>query len=247
MPSRNTIMSHLSSKFLLMKNNLKSELSKYSEVCLTTDIWTHRSRSFIGVSCHCIDHEWKRKSFILAFRRMAKRHTYDNLAISLIQIIEEYSLDCKKITHIVTDGGSNFCKAFRVFGRNPVSEYSPLWSPNNEIEIHDEEEVMIQIEEGEEEDTAHSIQNVEEAFDVENASIESEQLDLAEENSTPDLSLPPQMRCFAHLLNLIGNKLLEYSFIVEHSFSLSYSSIILQAKWILSANSRSFRERTIAS
>lgn len=96
MPSRNTIMSHLSSKFLLMKNNLKSELSKYSEVCLTTDIWTHRSRSFIGVSCHCIDHEWKRKSFILAFRRMAKRHTYDNLAISLIQIIEEYSLDCKK-------------------------------------------------------------------------------------------------------------------------------------------------------
>lgn len=208
MPSRNTIMSHMTTKFLLMKLNLKKELSKSSNVCLTTDIWTHRSRSFIGVSCHYIDSEWKRKSFILAFRRMSKRHTYDNLAIVLKRIIDEFDLDCHKIRHVVTDGGSNFCKAFRVFGRKEPDncglaiDFSTMWTPTGDnIASCDEEDIMILNEE----EATDSIPEIENIFDIENASIESEQLDFEEEEIlNTELSLPPQMRCFAHLLNLIG-------------------------------------------
>lgn len=214
MPSIGSFMSHMSSKFAIAKNIMKTELSKRCEVCLTTDIWTHRSRSFIGVSCHFIDLEWKRKSYILAFRRMEKRHTYDNLAESLSSILKEFDLDCQKVRHIVTDGGSNFCKAFRVFGRKHFDEFSTQWANNAASNEGEELQIIIQNEE----EAADSIEyiNVERAentFDVENAAIELEQLDLEEVNLVTRFQLPPQMRCFAHLLNLIGKKRAEITFV----------------------------------
>lgn len=92
---------------------------------------------------------------------MAKRHTYDNLAISLKQIMDEYNLDIDKVRHIVTDGGSNFCKVFRVFGRANFDEHCTIWGPNVDNAVsYEEEDVMIQNEE----EASTSNQNEAEAF-----------------------------------------------------------------------------------
>lgn len=120
MPSIKFTMQTLATKFLTMKENLKNKLAKQPQVCVTTDVWNHRCRSYLGVSVHFIDDENVkiRRSYILAFRRLKQRHTFDYLEVCLNEIFVEFELSVKKITHAVTDGGSNFCKAFRVYGCN---------------------------------------------------------------------------------------------------------------------------------
>lgn len=73
-------------------------LAKQSYVCITTDVWTHPCRSYLGVSVHFIDEEniKLRKSYVLAFRRLKQRHTFDYLASCLNEIFDEYELPVKK-------------------------------------------------------------------------------------------------------------------------------------------------------
>lgn len=116
-PTATTLMLSLSCKFNEMKNKIVSELSQQRYVCITTDIWTHSARSYLGISVHYFDKNWKHKSYIIAFRFLKERHTFDYLARCLHEIFIEFNLPVDKITHAVTDGGSNFCKAFKIFGR----------------------------------------------------------------------------------------------------------------------------------
>lgn len=216
MPSISTLMTTLTSKFDLMKINLKEKIKKQSFICSTTDIWTHRGKSYLGVSIHYIDEEWKRKSYILAFRRLFKRHTYDYLAKCLHDINKEIDLPHEKITHIVTDGGSNFCKAFRIYGReNDFSETLASMAEDEENEIYEEENVVLfnenalLIVNGDANDNQKEPDPLNDIMkDVENAAIQGDQIDFNNDLNflCDDIILPPQMRCFSHLLNLIGNK-----------------------------------------
>lgn len=211
MPTSTTIMSALLLKFNEMKDKLKLELSQQTHVCLTTDIWTHSARSYLGVSVHFYTKNWKFNSYILAFRYLKERHTYDYLARMLVEILNEFDLPIDKITHIVTDGGSNFCKAFKIYGRKTdFSESLAAIEFTNIDYTGDEEEDIVDIDynnanvsEGEEEnDEDEDILNV--------ANIQAEQIEFPEDldGIENDIMLPSQMRCFAHLLNLIGQNII---------------------------------------
>lgn len=204
-PSITKIMSTLDSRFKEMKTNLITELGRQQRVCLTADIWSHMKKSYLGVSVHYIDELWKRQSYILAFRYLNKRHTYDYLAQVLKSILDEYNLPVEKISDIVTDGGSNFCKAFRVFGRQT-----------------DFNESLVELAEEEDIDTTDeaSIDEVGDAFErealetISEANIQGTQIDFPDDDIDNDIVLPSQMRCFAHLLNLIGNYLSVIDFVL---------------------------------
>ncbi|GAA6089513.1 E3 SUMO-protein ligase ZBED1-like [Tachysurus ichikawai] len=65
---------------------------------------------------HWIEEETlERKSVALACKRLRGRHTFDILASSLDDIHSQYHIR-DKIVRTTTDSGSNFLKAFRVFG-----------------------------------------------------------------------------------------------------------------------------------
>lgn len=84
-------------------------------VCTTCDIWSSKRRSFLGVTMHWIDKKFERKSATLACRRFRSSHTAERIAEILRKIHIEYKID-GKIVATVTDNGSNFLKAFTLFG-----------------------------------------------------------------------------------------------------------------------------------
>lgn len=221
MPSTSTLISTLANKFEIMKSNLKNELKKQKFVCSTCDVWTHRARSYLGVSVHFIDEQWNRKSFILAFRYLNRRHTYDYLAEILDNIYKEYDLSAEKIIHTITDGGSNFCKAFRIFGQNTDFNQT-LEAINENDEIDNDDEIFVvegspTIETGDDNEA-----NPEELLvDIDNALIQGDQIDFPEDfNCISDgIALPAHMRCFSHLLNLLGTKTnYQFTCIISQSF-----------------------------
>lgn len=221
MPTSTTIMSSLSLKFNEMKAKLKLELSQQSQVCLTTDIWTHSARSYLGVSVHYYDKIWNHKSYIIAFRYLKERHTYDYLARNLTDILQEFELSVDRISHIVTDGGSNFCKAFKIYGKKTdFSESLAAIECTNMVhvdDISDDEEDIVIINNS---DPILVVQDNEEYEEDNNDNennmypdnIQGEQIELPEDGFDSEIVLPPQMRCFSHLLNLIGERNMNFSF-----------------------------------
>ena len=71
----------------------------------------------MGVTCHWLESEsLLRKSACLTVRRIFGSHTYDVLAKTLSAVHKEFQIS-RKVVVTITDSGSNFLKAFRVFSR----------------------------------------------------------------------------------------------------------------------------------
>lgn len=99
------------------KNEIKEELNDAQFVCTTIDIWSGKKRSFLGVTCHWISiNNLNRISKALACRLFKGSHTYDKISDLINEINSEFNLSPTKIVATITDNGSNFVKAFKMFG-----------------------------------------------------------------------------------------------------------------------------------
>lgn len=79
-PSRYTITSRIKACFEERKKLLKTQLSSTKCVALTTDCWTAlTTESYIKITCHYIDDDWKVNSAVLPTQSMPRRHTAENL------------------------------------------------------------------------------------------------------------------------------------------------------------------------
>lgn len=238
MPSIPSTMTALKDQFETMKFKLKHTISLQRYVCCTADIWSHMRKSYLGVSIHFIDSNWERKSFILAFRYLNQRHTFDYLAECLDSIFKEFGIPVDRIPHVVTDGGSNFCKAFKEFGKkNDFSESLAMIEENSD-DVSDEEndDIIINEEnpilvlndnECENNTTETDVDEREIEMEIERANIQGNQINFPSDpdDFDTDILLPAQMRCFAHLLNLIGKLLsmTKYMANIRLSFFLFFS------------------------
>lgn len=123
MPTPKQIVDTIGRRFEQMKSNLISILNKQKYVCCTCDVWTSQAKSFLGITVHYIDRNYDRHSYVLAFRELKQKQSYEYLGKVISDVFKEYGISVSKITHVVTDGGSAFCKSFRVYGRRSVDEY----------------------------------------------------------------------------------------------------------------------------
>lgn len=110
-------MQFLKNRYDEMKAKLTVILGKQEYICITCDVWSSRAEAFLGMTVHFINDEYELESFILAFRQLKQRQTHDVMAIEISKVLTEFEIIVGKITHIVTDGGSAFGKAFKVFGK----------------------------------------------------------------------------------------------------------------------------------
>lgn len=120
--SRPTLRSRIQGAATRMKENVMVCLSKVSYVATTTDCWTAHQRSYIGVTAHWIeDDTLERRSAALACKRLKGSHTFDVIAGALDSIHCQYHIR-GKVVRTTTDSGSNFIKAFSVFGDQSQSD-----------------------------------------------------------------------------------------------------------------------------
>lgn len=96
--------------------SLINEFSSVQYLCCTADIWSTKHKSFLGVTVHWIDENTlQHHSKLLCCRRFLSPHDSERVAELLSSIYEEFDITHKVIS-TVTDNGSNFVKAFKVWG-----------------------------------------------------------------------------------------------------------------------------------
>ncbi|XP_055314626.1 uncharacterized protein LOC129575176 [Sitodiplosis mosellana] len=229
LPSRRKFMSTLNEKFQSMKTGLKELLAQQLYLCITCDVWSSRGQSYLGVTVHFLDESLEsnnhRQSHVLAFKRLFGRQTYIQLAQKLDEIFEDYNIDIEKVTNIVTDGGSAFCKMFRKFGTDPDAEISEDYDEDDGDCDDDSDDLHRNEPDGDGTNSETQNPNIISLGDtvyMRNETGElfaSDILDFDSQNQTPtssegyfggnspqlQITLPPQRRCFSHMLNLVSN------------------------------------------
>lgn len=223
-PTTKTFMDTMAKQFADMKVELINVLSKQKYVCCTADVWSARAQSYLGMTVHFITDEFIRQSYVLAFRRIKGRQTYDVLSKEMADVLAEFKLPSEKVTHIVTDGGSAFCKSFRVYGRSNNSII--IEDPEDQVNDDDVDNDMPFIQEdgeylssnilylGNDQQTDSSFSSDIEANNdddsdtalddsVEHEIDEMEPSESAQPSENAPIVLPPQFRCVSHRLNLV--------------------------------------------
>jgi len=174
--SRPTLCSRIEDAAKKVKKGVTEAMRAVDHIATTTDCWSVR-RSFIGVTAHWVDPDsLTRRSAALACRQLGGSHTFDVLAGALNDIHSEYGIR-DKIVRTTTDNGSNFLKAFRVFGED-----------RNDNEVSDVEEPGEEMEEEEGEEEVEFV----------NVSV------ILAEDDGMEFELPKHQRCACHLLNLVS-------------------------------------------
>lgn len=145
-PSTTVFMNYLKQQYDDTKKKMMLILNKQRYLCITADVWSSRAQAYLGMTVHYINDDFEQQSLFLAFRRMEKRQTNQILTAEIVKVLNDFGISVDKITHIVTDGGSAFCKAFKVYGRcaDQLVEYN---DPSNQDE--DEIAPFIRNDDGE--------------------------------------------------------------------------------------------------
>ncbi|ODM87219.1 putative AC9 transposase [Orchesella cincta] len=151
-----------------------------------SDCWSSHARAFLGVTCHWINQDFSRESRVLACTRFKGVHSYDRIAEQLISVMNMYGIQKEQVVAIVTDNGSNFCKAFKEFG----IEFEHAAS---EAEKENGDENDFDVSEAEPEDNL----SIDDPLEVDLHSV-------MEKGET--VSLPPHVRCTSHSLSLVATK-----------------------------------------
>jgi predicted small metal-binding protein len=208
--SRPFMVKLLNKQYQETKENLILELSKASHVSTTADCWTARQKSFLGMTVHWLDvDEVTRQSACLGVRRIYGSHTYDVLAKAISEMHKEFKIS-SKVNLTITDNGSNFLKAFRMFqAKDAGNERASNEASDEDCFEEEEEDDFVLVDIGE---IIESHICTSEAARVSKSNGSSGgQMDGLEDGSDPDdeeeverIILPPHMRCTCHTLNLIA-------------------------------------------
>lgn len=268
-PKTKTFMDFLTKRYEEMRQKLIDVLQKQKYVCVTTDVWSSRAQSFLGMTVHFINDDFEHESYVLAFRELKKKQTFDVLASEILKVFEDYNIPVEKITNIVTDGGSSFCKAFKVYGRgaDPLVEKQNTGSASNEESENDEVGIpFMQYIDGEHfysntslfesnnavdsedyqsessnDETMEEDETLDNYFSTENARFDDDLVHIENERNKP--KLPPHRRCLSHALNLIAGDF-EKQLSVRANKALIMTMNKLQTVWVLPR--KSSQAKTIA-
>lgn len=121
MPTRKSIRVSIENLYEVLKNKLSLQLQTVNtDVHLTTDMWTDTNKfiSYMAVTCHYIDDDFKLQRYTLQTKDFSEKHTAQNIKKALIDCCNNWKIT-DKIKSVTTDNGSNVVAA--------VKEVSTWW------------------------------------------------------------------------------------------------------------------------
>ncbi|KAE9536198.1 hypothetical protein AGLY_007421 [Aphis glycines] len=112
--------------------------------------------------------------------------------------MQEYKINCEKVSHVVTDNASNFGKAFRIFSSQHIDSSD---NTNNSKNVNDPNYLGIISSDSDSDIEIIYNSDTENDFDVPSLEI----IDFSSFNFDPNsISLPKRITCATHSLNLIA-------------------------------------------
>jgi hypothetical protein len=92
------------------EDRIRDNLAAVPKVAFTLDGWTSPFQlSFLAVTGHWIDDDWKQQDVTLGFEQLKGNHTGEALMQAFIYVIRRFHLQWK-IMSITSDNGSNVLK-----------------------------------------------------------------------------------------------------------------------------------------
>jgi len=111
-PSRQTITRNIEEKFRSSKVEIRKLLSHAKYASLTTDLWCNvKMHSFLGVTIHFINENFKLVNLVLATKEINGVHSGRNITACLEAVLEDYELSPYQIVGIVSDNDANIVNA----------------------------------------------------------------------------------------------------------------------------------------
>lgn len=111
LPSRATVMSRIHEWYDTEKAKLATNLDNTASVALTGDYWTSLgNHSYLGVTAHYIDQEWKLHSHALTVMRTDERHMADVCASHFMDVAGQWNIE-EKVSTLNTDSARNMIAA----------------------------------------------------------------------------------------------------------------------------------------
>ena len=108
-PNRRDLLDELKYYAKLIENKLTDLFVSSIAYSLSLDIWTKRNDSIIGAKVKFINEDLKTATYCLDFQKILD-HKSQTITDYLKLLIDNYSMDIKKISSICTDNASNFKK-----------------------------------------------------------------------------------------------------------------------------------------
>ncbi|KAJ3499546.1 hypothetical protein NLG97_g234 [Lecanicillium saksenae] len=108
-PSAAVLRSRLRSLYVAAKGAVTEHLkSARGKIHITFDGWTSRHQlSLLGVNCFFVDKQWRHRTLLLAIPAICGRHTGDNLANEVADVLAEWNIESEQLGYMVLDNASN--------------------------------------------------------------------------------------------------------------------------------------------
>ena len=106
--SADTLKRRIMAEFEVKQNDLKNTLSQSNgKISFTTDCWTSSNNiSFMGLTAHWIDDDWKLHAITLDFLHLVQSHTGIHLYEAFMKVIDSYDIH-QKMLGVTLDNAAN--------------------------------------------------------------------------------------------------------------------------------------------
>jgi len=102
-------------KLYSKKVQIGQAVANVSSFAMTMDIWTSLSKqTYIGLTIHYVDHEFKLQSQFLETKEFPEDHTDANIAEELELMLDEWKCDKQGLSAVTTDNCSNIVCATQI-------------------------------------------------------------------------------------------------------------------------------------
>jgi hypothetical protein len=125
LPGKTNIKEKVVDNFDKMRKNIKLDIDKIpGKVSLTSDMWTStlNNNSFLGLTIHFIDQEWKMQHFLLDIISFDERHNTINITNAIMSVLAEFKIK-EKVLALTTDNATTMLAVGRSISEKLESQF----------------------------------------------------------------------------------------------------------------------------